>query len=754
MHIIECCESGRGGAPESLEAKGMATRGTLGAVLVGAWFFLSAPQIQAQAPAAVADLDHLPSSKLLLKSGSVDLGHQPSMLSPNAVFDGSQRYVIHLDGPMTPHRRAALVAAGVGLREYLPVHAYVAELGGADARALADLGFVDWVGIFEDSWKLCPTVGRVAAASRERREIERRGRRLLAIETFSGVPAGTDREALEARGAAVRAEARRGTRRQFIAEVPLVKIAEIGRMKEVMFVEEVLEAEPRNASNSWILQSNISEARTLWDAGLHGENQIIGLIDWDMYDAHCAFADPGGNPIGPLHRKIQAYYGAGINPTFGDHGTHVAGNCVGDELANSTLDLKGMAYKARLVFQHYPGVLSGGQMILSNRLPIAHNDGARIHSNSWGSSSTSYGSWARDIDQFTRTYEDDMVLVAVANFGASGTPENAKNCLAVAGTSDTPNQGNYCRGSTGPTTDGRLKPEVFGVACGSRSALDNSACGINDTGAGGGTSFATPSVAGLAALARQYCMEGMYPTGFAAPAHAFTPTGALLKALVINSAVDMSGMPGYMTNSEGWGRVLMDDAIYLAGDDRRLLIEDIRNADGLSTGEIHTYYVGVGAVSMPLKVTLVWTDEPAALNAAFTPVNNLDLVVTAPDAGAYLGNDFSGAESTTGGAADFKNNTEQVHRTAPALGVWRIDVNAAAVNAGTQGYALVVTGDVDCLRGDVNADGLVNGEDVGAFVNVVLYGGTFFQRCTADMNLSGAADEMDVDEFVAAILQP
>ena len=67
----------------------------------------------------------------------------------------------------------------------------------------------------------------------------------------------------------------------------------------------------------------------------------------------------------------------------------------------------------------------------------------------------------------------------------------------------------------------------------------------------------------------------------------------------------------------------------------------------------------------------------------------------------YLGNVFSGGLSATGGVADIRNNVEQVHRSAPELGVWTIRVRAAAVNQGPQGFALIATGQVTPVPTDL-----------------------------------------------------
>ena len=45
--------------------------------------------------------------------------------------------------------------------------------------------------------------------------------------------------------------------------------------------------------------------------------------------------------------------------------------------------------------------------------------------------------------------------------------------------------------------------------------------------------MATPVVAGAVALLRQYFVQGFYPTGAAVSASGFTPSGPLLKAVLL-----------------------------------------------------------------------------------------------------------------------------------------------------------------------------------------------------------------------------
>ena len=73
-----------------------------------------------------------------------------------------------------------------------------------------------------------------------------------------------------------------------------------------------------------------------------------------------------------------------------------------------------------------------------------------------------------------------------------------------------------------------------------RNADDKVSCACSNTkptncalGADRGTSMAAPVVAGAVALLRQYFVQGFYPTGVAAAASGFTPSGPLLKAVLL-----------------------------------------------------------------------------------------------------------------------------------------------------------------------------------------------------------------------------
>jgi hypothetical protein len=120
----------------------------------------------------------------------------------------------------------------------------------------------------------------------------------------------------------------------------------------------------------------------------------------------------------------------------------------------------------------------------------------------------------------------------------------------------------------------------------------------------------------------------------------------------------------------------------------------VRNADGLNTGDVRELSLNVDN-AQTLRVTMVFTDQPALSGAAFTPINNLDMEVEGPD-GLFLGNVFAGGVSSHGGTADALNNVERAILPAGAFtsGQWTVRVRATSVPMGPQGYALQISGGV------------------------------------------------------------
>ncbi len=488
-----------------------------------------------------------------------------------------------------------------------------------------------------------------------------------------------------------------------------------------------------NDSSIWVVQTYVSGSTTVWTHGITGTGQTVGVSDSGCDDDMCYFRHLNGvtavtdsqSPTlpdtGTLYptRKVKAYYlipGATIydESAFSYHGTHVCGSILGDNLATPSTPTSGghdtadgMAPNAQLVFQDV-GESGGSLAGLSNDNYLifqqAYNAGARIHSNSWGSDTEgAYTSDCKTVDNFIYDHEDFLLYFANGNkssAGEVGSPASAKNCASIGalthGSAGADAVASFT--SRGPTVDGRYKPDVSAPGVGIVSALGDSSHTSNNcsTQSMEGTSMATPTAAGAGTLLRQYFYDGYYPTGVKVADNAMTPSAALMKASMINGAMDI-GTANIPNNDEGYGRVNLENVCYFSGDARKTRVWDKRNVVGLTTGQLDQYQVNV-ASGKSFKVTLVWTDPEASTIAAVTLINNLDLQVISPSNQVYRGNVFTSGQSVTGGNADSLNNVETFLLNAPEAGVWTIKVIATSVPgtplvpySNRQGYALVAT---------------------------------------------------------------
>ena len=207
-----------------------------------------------------------------------------------------------------------------------------------------------------------------------------------------------------------------------------------------------------------------------------------------------------------------------------------------------------------------------------------------------------------------------------------------------------------------------------------------------------GTSSSAALIAGAAAVVRQYYTAGYYPTGAPVAANVFTPSAALMKATLINSATPLAARAfgqffGPSANAPdsntfngqgGFGVPSLPRGLTLPGSAQRLVVFGLTPAPApqgrfdptLSfPGTYANYCVDVASraagPATPLIFTLVWSDLAALTQASSELVLNLDLSVVPPGfTYAIQGNTVNVTSPFQ--QPDIENNVEQIVIPAPA----------------------------------------------------------------------------------------
>jgi subtilase family serine protease len=653
------------------------------------------PELEALADAPgrriVVDLSKKKGEKKIAKRTRL-----PAPAPRRADGEGGKKWIVQFTGPIHESDRRQLAELGARIVDYLPDFAFLVAMDDAARHRAERIATVNGVLRYRPAYKIARGLKDEDGAVRTGPEPVRVHVR---VERAEDLPLALA-EVHRAKGKVL--DARKDLAR---VEIGAATVAQLAQLEEVLWIEPAVELRLLNDTSRWTIQTYVPGSTRIWDMGLHGEGEIVGVGDSGLDHDMCFFRDPNGAPIGPTHRKVVGY--ASLTDDYdGDmgHGTHVCGTVAGDQSPiTGASTANGMAPAARIFLTDlgpgesnyvYPPTDLGEMFI------TPYQAGARLHTNSWGGDSGSYDTYAWSADRFMWEHQDFLGLFANGNSGETNgsviTPAHAKNVVSVGATENGDRAENLAWfSSNGPTWDGRIKPTVTAPGLYVVSADSDGVKGSNNCGTVtfSGTSMATPTVAGAAALVRQYYVQGHYPTGGPRAIDAFVPSAALVKASLMNAAQNMTGdyVDGPIPSpGQGWGRINLSNVLRFTENDRSLEVVDV--IQGLATGESWTRSFFASG-EQPLKLTLVWTDAAGAPEAERALVNDLDLAVTAPGGAiTWLGNVFAGGASAPGGAPDRLNVEEQVYLVAPAAGSYTVSVSGYNVPSGPQPFALVVTG--------------------------------------------------------------
>ncbi|KAA3606774.1 MAG: hypothetical protein DWQ01_17310 [Planctomycetota bacterium] len=648
---------------------------TLLALSFAAW---AVPQDPALLPLDKTDRRAEP-TRLVLKAASWDTQKAAPAVPAALKLDAEQAieagYFYVQASPETYHQlRGEVEELGGQVFDYVPHNAFEAKLPASALAAVREAAQA--VVPVHPYFKVDPNLGKYQSG-----QDDPEGRLLVVVEFWPDQDPLLQEQGLRARDLEIVEVTANGRYQQAMIRIDPQQVVSLSQNPAIRWLEEDAPTVMRNDKSRWVIQTNRNNDLKIWQQGILGENVAIGHMDGRIQESSCYFDDPTGVAPGAAHRKIKWWSSSGGGDS---HGTHTAGSAAGNsQPVNGSIYRIGMAPLAFLI--HHSYTPSASQM--ESALLEAYGKGARIHTNSWGNDwTTNYDTRCRGIDAYSHDQEEAVVLFAVTNGGSLKNPENAKSCLAV-GATDRSNQDRHGTGGAGPTQDGRLKPEVYAPGCSTFSA-STASCGTRSMC---GTSMACPVVAGACALVKQYFEDGFYPSGAANAGNAFTPSGSLMRAMMANSAVDMTAESGYPSYREGWGRILLDNSMFFSGDARKLWVQDVRHNSGLSQGQTQSFPLNVQGGS-DLRITLAFADEPGAAGAAAPVVNNLNLRVVSPNGTVYHGNllSTSGGESNANPTKfDPRNTLETVNVANPVSGNWTIEIIGADVPVGPQGFALV-----------------------------------------------------------------
>ncbi|MEE8168418.1 MAG: S8 family serine peptidase, partial [Candidatus Hydrothermarchaeales archaeon] len=426
----------------------------------------------------------------------------------------------------------------------------------------------------------------------------------------------------------------------------------------------------------------------------------------------------------------RVIYGDSASVT--EHATHVAGTLMGNGIESNGL-YRGMAPNATLITYEWPYIIS--KLYSETNASIA-NYSAVLSQNSWGYNVHGDCSMMGNYDDWSQAYDNIIygnaglagvitIVFAAGNERGSdpdgvggfycghyghtyntivGPGGTAKNVITVGAVKKSRDMSSFS--SWGPTDDGRIKPDVVAIGVSVTSTFPGNTYKTLQ-----GTSMAAPAVSGVVALIHEDYRR-LYSGG--------DPLPSTVKALLIQTAEDLNNTgPDY---TSGWGLINATAAIDLIMEDNGS--SDLVRENSISNNQVYTYHLSVASGQDKLKITLVWDDYPGTVLAVKELINDLDLVVLAPNGSRFYPwtlDSSNPSASAVQDTEDHTNNVEQVYVFNPVTGIWTVIVNGTTVPYAPQNYSLISNTKSNVIR---NIDKGVNYNTIQEAVNDANAGNT------------------------------
>ena len=628
----------------------------------------------------------------------------------------SNLWIVQTVGTPTNEHRAALSAAGAQLHGYLPHNAYVMRASQADALAMQGIEGVRFVGPYHAAFRLEPELIAEHAAG----EMETRRYNIVVVDKRNDKPALI--RAIRAMGGVIDHE-QDGS---LLLEATLTsdQLLKTAHLDQVLWIDRWTTSE-----------EDVDNARIQG-----GANYVETQGGWT-----------GTGVNAHIYEGIEAthpdFSGAVLNVRSGgaaqSHGHATAGIVFGNGTSNPAV--RGLAPDAGKFYTNYTSVVGSRYQVVDDLVNI---HGVSHTTASWGGGRTFfYTSVSAETDDIIFDHNISWTQSQSNAGNQDSRPQAwAKNVFSVGGVrhgdNSNPADDTWSNsGSTGPASDGRIKPTLsayydsIGTSDLTGSAGYSSG---NWTSGFGGTSGATPIVAGHNVIAIEMFTDAIFGNTLRNPGgtrHSNRPHFTTLKALQVASATQYAFTAGSTDNRRehvGWGFPSLRKMY-----DNRANMFVLDETDILAPGDGTRHTIQVNAGNPDLKICMSYADPAGNPAASMHRINNLSLRVTAPNGTEYWGNNGleQGIWSVSGGAEDLLNTVECVFIQNPAAGAWRVDVLGREIVADSH----VETAGVDADYGLVVSGGVLTGSGplvVGSF-------STFGAGCASSQQVPGSCGQLN-----------